>query len=581
MNPSALRGNGGTARGAVAFWGAVAVFAAVGVVRIALAYDVFFQTADEAEFMASGMAWIEHGDASDLVHPPVARVAIALGPYLSGLRSAGWKNRQLDGDAILLSRAPYQRNLTLARVGVLPFFVLTCFVVASWTRTLFGRTAALLATLLFSFLPPVLGHAGLATTDMVFTATFACAAYSLVGLVDRPSAPRAALCGVAVGLAAASKFSFLLFGPVCAAAILGLAYAERRRSGRPAPRTAGIVRLAAIVLAMAFVVVWASYRFELKPAVRAEGRPHPGITRGLGLERFLGRHATLQSMFWSAVEIPIPAWDFVRGIRRLRAYNAAGELEFFMGTFRADGWWYFFPLVVSVKTPLAFLALVVLGALFLLRRSWEASSVERWVPLACAVAILVVCLPARLNMGVRHVLPIFPFLAIVAGYGASRLLARRPQRAIALAAVSILIPWDVASSLRAHPDYLAYFNEAAGNEPEKIVIDSDLDWGQDLWRLRDALREVRASNFTLGDYFVEPTFWEIEKGSLGFPKMQILVAYQPTTGWIAISEYTLWTLGEKIRRQSNARDGAFDWLKAYPYRRIGKSIRLYDLRPET
>jgi hypothetical protein len=578
---TSLRSNGDTHRKAVAFWVAVALLAAVGVVRIALTYRVFFQTADEAEFMASGMALIERGDASDLIHPPLARIAIALGPYLSGLRSAGWRNRQLDGDAILLSRAPYQRNLTLARIGVLPFFVLACFVVASWTRKMFGTTAALLGTLLFSFLPPVLGHAGLATTDMVFAATFVCAVYSLVWLLDRPSAPRAVLCGAAAGLAAASKFSFLLFGPVCAAATLGLAYAERRRTGRPAPRIASVVRLAAIALAFAFVVVWASYRFELKPAVGAEGRPHPGITRALHLERFLGRHPTIQNVFSWAVELPIPAWDFVRGIRRLKAYNAAGELEFFMGTFRADGWWYFFPLVVFVKTPLAFLGLVGLGALFLLRRSSETASLERWVPLACAAAILVVCLPARLNMGVRHVLPIFPFLAIVAGYGASRLLGPSPRRAIALAAVSILVLWDVESSLRTHPDYLAYFNEVAGSEPQKIVIDSDLDWGQDLWRLRDALRDVGASSFTLGDYFVEPTFWEMEKGSLGFPKMQILLAYQPTTGWIAISEYTLWTLGEKIRRQSNARDGAFDWLKAYPYKRVGKSIRLYDLRPSS
>lgn len=135
-----------------------------------------------------------------------------------------------------------------------------------------------------------------------------------------------------------------------------------------------------------------------------------------------------------------------------------------------------------------------------------------------------------------------------------------------------LLAWQLAASLAAHPDYLASFNALAGRHPERVTVDSDLDWGQDLWRLRDRLREVGARKVTLG-------YWGSGADGQGLPPVESLLPYHRAEGWVAISEKTFRTVGERERRAIGAREGAFDWLEPYPYERVGASIRLYDIPP--
>jgi hypothetical protein len=185
---------------------------------------------------------------------------------------------------------------------------------------------------------------------------------------------------------------------------------------------------------------------------------------------------------------------------------------------------------------------------------------------------------AHLNLGVRHILPIYGPLSIVAGAGLQSLLQGGRERRLSFAAGIGLIAWQLGASAAAHPDYLPYFNELALGHPEHIVVDSDLDWGQDLWRLRDRLAQVGASRVTLGYFWgrSEGRFWERTEGQ-GLPPAEPLLPYKRTSGWVAITEWTLTTYGERCRRQAGASTGAFDWLNEYPFERIGKSIRLYHI----
>jgi hypothetical protein len=334
-------------------------------------------------------------------------------------------------------------------------------------------------------------------------------------------------------------------------------------------------RSGAVALLAAFLVVWAGYRFQVKRLTGPEARPHRAFASA---GKFLANHPRLESIADAVVEAPVPALDLYRGVRELRSDTGKGYLTFFMGRFAQRGWWYFFPVLVIVKTPLAFLVLLVPGLLGLWRRGPPG---RRWIflaPAASAIAVLLVCMAAHLNLGLRHVLPIYGPLSVVAGVGLADLLRDGKTKRAAFAAGILLLAWQLGASAASHPDYLPYFNELALGHPERIVVDSDLDWGQDLWRLRDRLAEVGASKVTLGYFWgkSEGRFWErMEKQ--GLPPAEPLRPYQPASGWVAISEWTLTTYGERCRIEAGGTKGAFAWLEKYPFERIGKSIRLYHI----
>jgi hypothetical protein len=175
-----------------------------------------------------------------------------------------------------------------------------------------------------------------------------------------------------------------------------------------------------------------------------------------------------------------------------------------------------------------------------------------------ALAPLVMLVPpmaSSINIGVRHILPIYPFLAICAGYAIVRIWAWR--RAVAVA----LLAWHFIAGAIAHPDYLAYFNETA-RHPERIALDSNLDWGQDLARLAALVRREKIPHVFMA-YFGHAD-WR-RHGISG----DDLPANTPVHGWVAISEMKLAVLG------ADGAGNGYEWLQGRPYRRVGDSIRLY------
>jgi len=186
---------------------------------------------------------------------------------------------------------------------------------------------------------------------------------------------------------------------------------------------------------------------------------------------------------------------------------------------------------------------------------------------------------SHINIGIRHVMPIYVGFALVSAVGAVRLLESAAMRPWAGWAAMLLIGWYAGSSLISHPDYLAYFNALAGSHPENIVVDSDLDWGQDVKRLGARLRELGASEVS----FVPMDVISAESGYLergmGFPRVNTHIdALNPSPGWNAVGLTAL-----KQRRL-----GMGDQLPQYqpwpervsdPGELIGKSIRLWYFPP--
>jgi hypothetical protein len=343
--------------------------------------------------------------------------------------------------------------------------------------------------------------------------------------------------GAAAGLAILSKFSFLAFFPVCA----GLALAAYWMAERPPLKAVLNWTFASgllIAMLVAVVLVWAGYRFSFGRAPVAPFR--------------------------------LPAPELFQGIEDVRKHNAEGHYAYLLGQRSKFGFWNFFPVALGVKTPLAFLALTAFGIVLAVRRALVRRTLAG--PLAFAAGVLAVGMSSRINIGLRHILPIYLALSIVGAAAVLYLMAQVPKSRWSLAAVSLLVLWFAGSSLRIHPDYIAYFNEIAGDEPWKILVDSDLDWGQDIKRLGTRLREAGAewvmfTSFAMADL----------EGEHGFPMVLRSDVPNPSPGWNAVS-VTAWKSDRLMLYDTHPE--VTPWPeKMKPGERVGKGILLWYLPP--
>ncbi len=473
-------------------------------VRIVATYTVFNHTFDEPIHVACGMEWLDKGTYTfEPQHPPLARVAGALGPFLMGIRSQGLASRDLsaravEGTAILYSGHRYERTLSAARLGILPFFWIACAVVYVWGERYYGRALAAIAVFLFSFVPAVLAHAGLATTDMALTAFLG--ASFLAGLiwVEQPTWRHAAWFGLSTGLAVLSKLSSLAFLPAAAAVTfvwywaIGQSFSGRAIGAR-------ISTFAAAVATGAFTI-WAGYRFSF------------------GRSELAG--------------VPLPAPELFAGIQAVVRHDAVGHWSYLLGSRSPLGFWYFYPVALAVKTPIALLGLLAVGVVLAFRKE---TKTRLWIPLAFSAAVLQVGMLSHINIGIRHILPVYIGFSILAAAAVMKMLEIAATRKAAGVLAGVLLVWMAGSSLVSHPDYIAYFNEMAGSEPEKILVDSDLDWGQDIRRLSRRLQELHATEVTFPQFIVA----DLEKEH-GFPKVnQTADFHHPPQGYFAAGA-TFW-----------------------------------------
>src|ERR1019366_1611551 len=379
------------------------------------------------------------------------------------------------------------------------------------------------------------------TLDMACAATVAIALYAFIRCLENPAWQRLILLGAALALAFLSKLSSLPFLGLCfLCAFVYVASGKRGASLRVVQWRHLFVRVL-IVSGVAFVLLWGGYRFSWRPISDNIGA-HPSI------DRVFAKRPLLRSLAYKAYEVPLPLTEFVRGILVVESHNASGHDSYLFGEYRSTGWWYFFPVVVGVKTPIGFLILAGCG-IFAIVRGFRSSPWQQHLTVIFPVAIMLVCMSARIDLGVRHILAIYPPLAVIGGYAMSEffVLARRTSRAILVLPI-MLVAWVVADSWMARPDYLAYFNQFAGAHPERILVESDLDWGQDLYRLSRRLRELRV------DYVSIQYFGSAPLEKAGLPPYSTLSADVPTThGYVAVSVRYLTLEYAKI--------GSFAWLK--------------------
>jgi hypothetical protein len=263
----------------------------------------------------------------------------------------------------------------------------------------------------------------------------------------------------------------------------------------------------------------------------------------------------------SEVHFPLFVRGMIFGLTKLSHHNEIGHWSYLLGEVRHGGWWYYYLVTLFFKTPIPFLLLGLAASIFAIRRSIDKRNWRLAVPIVCVVAIVLFTSTfSRINSGVRHLLVVYPFIAIAAGGLIDGLWSRR--RRVALAGAALLVGWLAAGSIAVHPDYLAAFNLLAGNRPERILIDSDLDWGQDLNRLGRAVAERNIDRIAVAYYGTADVGRHV-------PQAVVLQDGDAVTGWVAASRSLL------------ATNPALRWLAdRKPVARIGRSINLYYIEPK-
>jgi hypothetical protein len=397
-----------------------------------------------------------------------------------------------DADAILL-RGRLMIALFSLTLGLLVFLA---------TKEIFGPLAAILALFLFTFEPNLLANGAIVTTDMALALFLFASVYTFYRFCNKPSAARLALCAVATALGVVAKHSGVLIFPtlvLLALADLLLPASNSPISGKPVTaydrkrqlRQLGLALLCIAVFS--YVVLWAFYGFRYA-ARPSQLQIAPPLSAYVGILthpfqrsviEFLARHHLLpEAYLYGWVDIL-----FSQGTRP----------SFIFGHLYSTSKWFFFPAVFLLKTTITlmlFLLLLPFARLYGQRREL--------VFLSLPVALfLITAFTSHINMGVRYLLPIYPFCIVLASAAAAALFTRSVVGKVAVAALLLL---TVFSSLHSYPNFLAYSNEFFGGPAHtyRFATDANADWGQGLKWTKTYLDQHPDPNCWF-DYYGMPT----------------------------------------------------------------------------
>lgn len=426
-------------------------------------------TIDEPVYVATATDYLrEHRLRYNPEHPPLGKLLIAAGVAVAGPRyDPSYTGTQGEVGRHLLYESgndPW-RLMLWARLPVIVLTLLFGLVVFAFARELVGAAGGLVGLALYAFSPDVIAHGSLATLDAP-AAGFVLTAVWLARLARHRPLRYVPLAGAALGAAVATKMSALPAIPVVMLLVVVSAWGAGGGADRRRKVLLGLAG-AAVVALVAVAVVWVAY-LAVDPRLRfLPAEPVPAVH---GLR---GRLTDL---------LPLP-----------EAYRAGMRVQFGLEDYPWQGYlfghlytgslWYYLPAALLVKTPLGLLALGAAGAV-------AAVAVRRLRPavpylLLPPLVLLAAAMTGSRDFGTRYALFVPMFLA-VAGAG---VLALRWRRAHVL--TGLLVLWVAVSSLRTFPYYLPYANEAFGGPAHTHLVlhDSNVDWGQDLGRLADRLRQ--------------------------------------------------------------------------------------------
>jgi 4-amino-4-deoxy-L-arabinose transferase-like glycosyltransferase len=572
------------------------------------------QTIDEATHLAAGYSYWKTGDFRMNPEHPALFKLISSFPLLFlklnlPTNDPSWQqyNEWSFGHEFLYHNTePADKILFLGRLPTMLISLLLGFFIYKWAKELFGYKAGIFALFLYVLEPNIIAHSRYVTNDIQITFFFVLSIYYFGKYLKNPTFKNLTVASLVFAISQVIKFSAIILVPI----LLILFIIKRWQNFQN--REKNVLNLKKIGLGimififLTFLIIFISYGFELKTplkdqrVVRLYQEREEMINTGSYTNQpfyleWLIKHGDPQIGFGKflykfANKIPVPAFTYFRGLFSVLSHNYWGHASYLLGMSGNTGWWYYFIVAFFVKTPLSILVFFgISGFIFFkkflvrLKSNFKESQIKnkfrsiiftfKNIPLnyyLISIPPLIYfmwSMSSHINLGVRHIFPVFPFVYLIS----SSIIKYKPIRYITFYKILFLLTciFYIFSSFKIYPNYLTYFNEASGGPKNghKILLDSNLDWGQDVKKLKkyideNQIPEIRLAYFGTADLdYYGIKFW-------GIPKNNQLEIYGIPKDIIAISASVLFSSEQE-----------FTWLLNYkPIEVIGNTIYMYNFR---
>ncbi len=536
-------------------------------------------TTDEVAHIPSGYSYIEYQDYRlNPEHPPLAKALAGIFMQFAKINDMridwSWDGiNQWEAGWNILYRAGNSTSQVLfwARLPMILLTIGLGIILFLWSKKNWGRKISIVVLSLYAFYPDVLGHGHLVTTDIAAAFGYFITIFAFDNMIKKKSVKAIILAGIAFGIAQLLKFSSFLLFIIMLILILYRAKIDQKEDESYWESLWPIFKQYFWMCIISIVVVWIVYIpliWKMPPEIE-----HKVIEMNLTDDR-----NTL--LFRNALHLfennPIlrGIGHYILGVLLVFKRVAGGNATYIMGQLSDKSISWYFPVAWLIKTPLSIIILFIWSLLssLIFRNRHKEDSWTNWLLITPIVIYWAFTLKGSLNIGIRHLMPTVPFVLLFIGKMNKRYFSDR-RVTIQGMIISMMIVLMVVESISYYPQYLAYFNILVPRDKRhEYLIDSSLDWGQDLYRLRDYINENKIESIKV-DYFGGSVPAKFIPQSTEWHS-----SYGPTTGWLAVS--ATYFQSSKLYGPKEGK-WSYAWLEDHkPERIIGGSILVYNISNE-
>jgi hypothetical protein len=580
------------------------VLAGAGALMLPGAWDHSVTAVELAQLPSGLAAWQHHTLGLYRVCGPASKLLYALPAYAAGVRVDVPDTYDFEGVARhewdlgsrfqTQTRESYQAIYRWSRLLPILVTLLGGVLICEWATRLFGTWPGIVSLCLWCWLPPILAHGALVTSDMAAAVVLLCAARTFWSFLLGPSPVTALLAGLMLGLAVATKFTLLAVYPCWLVLLVGRAVRILiSREGDPAPRRARFLRLIVLgflLFSISVVAIDAAYGFRDMGFHLAQWQSGRSSLAGQ-IHQLAENSATAWLL---QVPLPVPL-ELLRGLDVQLADTERVQSAYLFGQTHLGGWWYWYPVAALIKLPIPALALFTLGLVRLPSATCANHSIF-WASLCLLVPAAEVAFAVANSTGTgtnaafRYLVPSIALCCVWAGRAAGAPSRRPPGETTGRRESShhlrilALLTWLLLDAVIARPDHLGWQNEVGWAflrwSDRPALIGDSLDWSQDLARLgRWVARHANEGSTLICIYGLGTG---IPYG-LQPPAARSISEPGDNPAYLAVSEDILHGYEQNSIQVDDGRswldpDQRERLLRLRPFARVGRTIRIYRLR---